>query len=248
MPNIVGWGDHIARGIFSQLIEIAKYDEQKRALLVRQANMGVERFRRYTNLAAAIHMLRTKSITLLNPATCDDTNDAYYMAEYKRLKRANTVLALCFTESEEKYHHWRVFSHGSDGVCIEFDKPQLLSTWVGNPMIKMDLVSYELIKDMRTRVAIDVERLPFLKRHPYKDEREFRVIYVGMNDTLETKSYPIALECIKRITLSPWMSRSLSGPVKDTLKSIPDCSPIRIYQSTLVDNEAWKAFTARAEL
>jgi len=64
--------------------------------------MGVATFRRYTNLAVAIHMLRTKSITLLDPATWDDKNDAYDMAEYKRLKQAATVLALCFTESGEK--------------------------------------------------------------------------------------------------------------------------------------------------
>jgi hypothetical protein len=210
--------------------------------------MGVETFRRYTNLAAAIHILRTKSITPLNPATWDDRNDAYYMAEYKRLKNAAAVLALCFTESDEKYHHWRIFSHGSDGVCIEFDKPLLLRTWTGDPTIKKDAVTYELIKDMRARPVIDPERLPFLKRHPYKDEREFRVIYVGMDAASETKSYPIALPCIKRITLSPWLSRSLSNSVKDTLKSIPDCSAIRIYKSTLVDNEAWKGFTARAEV
>ena len=161
--------------------------------------MGVEKFRRYTNLAAVIHLLRTRSITLLNPATWDDTNDAYYMAEYKRLHGANTVLALCFTESDEKYHHWQVFFYGSDGVCIEFDKQQLMRTWIGDPTIRMESVTYELIKNLRARVMIDVERLPFLKRYPYKDEREFRVIYVGDEAPLETKSYPIQLNCIRRI-------------------------------------------------
>ena len=81
---------------------------------------------RYTNLAATIYMLRTRNITLLNPATWDDTNDFYFMSEYKRLKDAKSVLALCFAESEESYHHWRIFSSGSDGVRIEFDKPALL--------------------------------------------------------------------------------------------------------------------------
>ena len=44
-------------------------------------------------------MLRTKSITLLNPATWDDKNDAYYMAEYKRLKDAATVLAFALQKA-----------------------------------------------------------------------------------------------------------------------------------------------------
>jgi hypothetical protein len=169
------------------------------------------------------------------------------MAEYKRLKNAITVLALCFTESYERYHHWKVFSQGSDGVCIEFDKLQLLRTLNGDPMIRTDVVTYVRIKDMRARPVIDYERLPFLKRHPYEDEREFRVIYVG-NDASETKSYPIELTCIKRITLSPWMSQSLSNSVKDTLRSIAECSAFRIYHSTLVDNEAWKGFAARAKV
>jgi hypothetical protein len=54
-------------------------------------------FRRYTNPAATIHLLRQKKITLLNPATWDDKNDAYFMAEYKRLKSAQngSGLVLC---------------------------------------------------------------------------------------------------------------------------------------------------------
>ena len=108
----------------------------------------VTSFRRYTNLAATIHMLRTQSITLLNPATWDDKNDAYFMAEYKRLKQAKTVLALCFAEQKETYHHWRVFSHGSDGVCIEFDKDKLLSTFENDDQIKRSNVFYKLIQEM----------------------------------------------------------------------------------------------------
>jgi hypothetical protein len=45
-------------------------------------------FRRYTNLASALHILRDGCITLLSPETWDDRNDAYFMAEYKRLKKA----------------------------------------------------------------------------------------------------------------------------------------------------------------
>jgi hypothetical protein len=47
---------------------------------------SVQTLHRFTNLAAAIHMLRTRTITLLDPNTWDDKNDAYFMAEYKRQK------------------------------------------------------------------------------------------------------------------------------------------------------------------
>lgn len=86
-------------------------------------------FRRYTNLASTIHLLQHRAITLLNPATWDDKSDTYYMAEYKRLKQAQTVLALCFAESRETYHHWRIFSYGTDGICLEFDKQELLTAF-----------------------------------------------------------------------------------------------------------------------
>jgi hypothetical protein len=65
---------------------------------------------RFTNLAAAIHMLRARKITLLDPNTWDDKNDAYFMAEYKRQKGLATLLALCFADCDETYHHWRVFA------------------------------------------------------------------------------------------------------------------------------------------
>jgi hypothetical protein len=39
--------------------------------------VSVKAFRRYTNLAAVVHLLHAKAITLLNPATWDDRNDAY---------------------------------------------------------------------------------------------------------------------------------------------------------------------------
>lgn len=207
--------------------------------------MGVTTFNRYTNLAATIHMLRTRTITLLNPATWDDTNDSYFMAEYKRLKSAQTVLALCFTESEERYHHWRVFSHGADGVRIEFEKPILLNAWAADPQIRCATMHYKKIDDLREEPSIALERLPFLKRHPYRDEKEFRVVFASEQEAVEFKDYPIDLSCVRRITLSPWMPKPLVQSVKEILKGIDGCQTVAVYQSTLTGNEGWKALTAR---
>src|SRR5262249_44591190 len=151
---------------------------------------------RYTNLVAAIHILQTKSITLLNPATWDDKNDAYFMSEYKRKVGAKTILALCFAERNESYHHWRVFSHGADGVRIEFDKEKLLSTFDDDKKIDADNMIYSKIKDIKRFKFIQLQRLPFLKRAPYQDEGEFRVIYVDNDATLESKDYAIQLSWI----------------------------------------------------
>jgi len=50
----------------------------------------------------------------------------------------------------------------------------------------------------------------------------------------------ISLDCINRITLNPWMPKSLSDTVRSTLKGIKGCDKIRVNRSTIIDNESWK--------
>jgi hypothetical protein len=72
-------------------------------------------------------MLWRKQITLLSPQSWEDWNDAYYLKRYQEAKELGTVLALCFSSEREKYHHWRVFSHGASGVCVEFNAKKFLA-------------------------------------------------------------------------------------------------------------------------
>ncbi len=201
--------------------------------------MGAISLRRYTNLAAAIHLLRNRCLTLLNPASWDDRNDAYFLAQYKERLAASAVLALCFAEAPETYHHWRVFSSGGDGVCIEFDKPRLLEAIARDRALVARPVTYKQIKDLGDG-PIDTDELPFLKRFPYGDEQEFRVIYSSTDKEAEIHHVPIPLASINRLTLSPWMHAALAKAVKDTLKQIEGCKSVKICQSTLVDNDRWR--------
>jgi hypothetical protein len=83
--------------------------------------------RRYTDLAAAMNILQTRTLTLTDPSRWDDGNDRYGMAEFKRRQGLQTLLAMCFATCAETYHHWRVFTEGKSGVCFEIDKAQLLA-------------------------------------------------------------------------------------------------------------------------
>lgn len=195
--------------------------------------------RRYTNLAATIHILRKRVITLLNTESWDDRNDAYFMSQYKIRRPAQSVLALCFAKATETYHHWKVFSPGSDGVCIEFDREALLSAFDGVPNIEKDKVEYKLIEDI-TDSPPELEELPFVKRLPYRDEKEYRIVYVDCEESIEFKDFRIPLKCIRRITLSPWLPKPLSAPVGATLRSIKGCSNLSVARSTLIENERWK--------
>lgn len=158
---------------------------------------------------------------------------------------AKSVLALCFAEASETYHHWRVFSHGSDGTCIEFDKDKLLATFIGNAKVKSGSVSYPTIIEMKG-ITPHVAQLPFLKRYPYQDEKEFRIVYTDSDQVTEAKEFDIDLGAITKINLSPWLPLPLSKSVVSSLRAIDGCSRLKIYRSTLVENENWKTIGKRA--
>lgn len=203
-------------------------------------------FRRYTNLAAAIYLLQEKKITLLNPASWDDKNDSHFMAEYKRIREIETVLAICFAEAAETYHHWRVFSHGTDGVCISFDRKRLLSAFKAQDGVTMGKMNYELVHTVAGWPELKVAQLPFLKRKPYKPEKEYRVIYEHKDEHREFFDLPIELSWINTITLSPWMPQAFQSAVAKTLNSIDGCDDIKVVRSTLVGRGSWQALTSRA--
>ena len=205
----------------------------------RTTENGSKILRRYTNLAATIHHLNTKTITLLDPKSWDDKNDTFFLDQYKCKKQAKSVLALCFSLAPQTYHHWKIFSGGGDGVCIEFDKEKLLESIDSNGRCKHREVNYKKIGDIQSQKPGDDE-LPFLKREPYKDEQEYRIIFVDMNQKVEFKSVDIQLDSIRRITLSPWMPEALAKSVKGTLKEIDDCGSLEIYPSKLIEYEKWK--------
>jgi len=197
------------------------------------------RLLRYTNLPILFDILYTKKFTLLNPTFWDDRNDAYYLELYKKRNKLKTVLALCFTTKAETYHHWKVFSDGSSGVCIQIKKDELLKCFNKNPGIVSGFVIYKYIHQLQNSPP-DLDELPFLKRKPYKDEGEFRVIYKNKKSEIGTKSIDFGLECIEKINLSPWLPDTVVNTVKSLIKNIPDCSTIRVSKTTLIENEIWE--------
>jgi Protein of unknown function (DUF2971) len=201
-----------------------------------------DRLRRYTNLPSVLYLLRERKITLLDPETWDDKNDSHYLSIYRERKSLKCVLALCFTQVAETYHHWRVFADGSAGICVRFDRDKLVAAMQKTPGVTMKDVTYLKLEEMRGKKKLKVEELPFLKRYPYEDEREFRVIYES--DTKRVKSLDIAipLTCVDRIIISPWMPCAVTKHVKKTLREIDDCQNLDVVQSSLISNERWKNY------
>ena len=107
-------------------------------------------------------------------------------------------------------------------------------------------VSYKMLGDIKRGDRIDVVDLPFLKRAPYTDEMEYRAVYVSKNEDLDSLDLPFDLSWIKSITLSPWMPPVQKESVKQTLKSIPGCSDLKIVRSSLIENATWRKMAAEA--
>jgi hypothetical protein len=207
----------------------------------RRKTMSHRTFRRYTDLPALIGLLRKGTITLLDPATWDDTNDSYFLAVYKERRKCTTVLALCFAECNETYHHWRTFAGGAAGVCVIFRKAKLLTAIAKQTGVRAEAIRYLTLADIKNE-DLQVSDLPFRKRYPFGDEEEFRVIYESCTDRASSLDIPIPLDCIERVILSPWMHMSLEGDVRSILRSIKGCSKLRVHRSTLVSNDEWKYF------
>ena len=196
---------------------------------------------RYTSFPALFYLLSTRTLTLLDPKYWDDTDDFYFLDLYRKRRELKTLLALCFTQTGETYHHWRVFADGPSGVCIRFNKSKLIKALGATDGIRARPVVYRTLDEIG-RTAPTVKNLPFLKRAGYIDEDEFRIIYESAKVKESTFDIPIPLSSIDRITLSPWLPAALARYSKETIRTFKNCNSLRVVRSTLIGNRRWKEF------
>ena len=201
--------------------------------------------RRYTDLPALLHLLSSRQITLLDPKTWDDKNDSYFMSVYKHRKKLKSVLALCFSQSPETYHHWRVFSNGPAGVCIVFHRQALLDDLTKDPQVSVGSMNYLTMTDARKKAFL-VDELPFIKRYGYRPESEFRVLYTSATAELPALNFSIRISSIRSVSLSPWMHTTLSRSVVSAIRSVDGCNKLKVSRSTLISNEQWKGYANSA--
>jgi hypothetical protein len=206
---------------------------------------GVKCNSAYTDLPGLLYLLQRKKITLLDPMTWDDTNDSHFLKIYKQAKNLTCLSALCFSDADETYHHWRVFAGGSSGVRLTFLRQPLLNLVSKVPGISHRKVKYELIEDIRHSDPL-VQDLPFLKRYPYQHEDEYRLIFESEEKPQQAIDIDLPLTLIRSVTLSPWINKRVADAVKEALKCIPTCQKLKVGRSTLIGNDEWMAFGDRA--
>lgn len=196
--------------------------------------------RRYTDLPILLHLLKTQNMTLLDPEKWDDKNDAFFLTTYKKKKNLASVLALCFTEAEETYHHWKVFAPGTSGVCIRIKKDEFLESIHRVRKLRHRIVDYRTLEEMET-IAPKLEELPFIKRYGFRDEQEYRLIYECPTDKMKSFDIPFQASMIARVVLSPWMPKPIVASTKKIIQEVSGIPKLKVFQTTLNENERWKS-------
>jgi hypothetical protein len=196
--------------------------------------------RRYTSIASVIDTLRRKELPLLDPQSWDDRNDRYFMSLYKESKSLAGLYGLCAATCSETYHHWRVFTDAADGACIEIKRLPLEARLDQIEGVRYGKIDYLKLEEVERLGVSDRERLPFVKRHGFQPEDEYRII--AETSVAQRPAIPIELpiSLINRVYINPWLPRSIADSLKSTLQEIPGCSKLTISKSYLIDSGRWK--------
>lgn len=199
--------------------------------------------RRYTDLSSLLNIVKRRAITLLPPSSWDDRNDRLMMETYRNYRKLKTLLALCLTSRGETYHHWKVFTNGSHGVCIHFHRSNFIQTML-RAGVEVKEMDYKKFGDLDAD-AIPPRDLPFIKRLAFKDEGEVRAIYENIKPEVSLKSVEINLNLISRVTLNPWMPAAIAESVVEIIESLAPPLVDKVSQSELIESPTWKKFAAK---
>lgn len=191
---------------------------------------------RYTHISALLSILDRREISLGDAARWEDTNDTHFLERYRG---QGFLRALCFTQVKETSHHWKMYAAGPLGVRIEFSKERLLSAIKNHAESRS--FRYRQVKYLKANEAASLKMndLPFIKRHPFRDEREFRIVFRS-NDHRDNIAVQIGLESVTAVTLSPELPDELVEAVKNTIKAISGCDQLNIGKSRLLNYKTWK--------
>jgi hypothetical protein len=199
---------------------------------------------RYTSLGSLLDLLRNKRLTLTSPLFWEDGNDAFSLNEYRLRKQANSILALCFTQAAETFHHWKVFTRAEDGVRIEFNRKPVID-WVSQVKeLTGRKVIYEEIKKFKSN-KYGLDDLPFLKRYPYRDELEFRLIHLASTEPVEPKHFDFDPNWVRRITVNPWMTEDKLARTKTAIRSVEGYGELDVFRTTVLNNKQWRGLIGR---
>jgi hypothetical protein len=194
--------------------------------------------KRYTELPYVLQILQSQQLTLLNPNSWDDQNDAHYIKTYREKKGYGSVLALCLTEAAQTYHHWKVFTHGASGACIYFNDELLIAGLKDQGVVGKKVEYFSLAGIKKNSPTID--DLPFIKRSAYEHEDEFRLLYATKKKSIPFQNFTFPCDAIHSIVLNPWLPRSTFSVVKNVINGIKGFENLDVLRATIIENDTWR--------
>jgi hypothetical protein len=201
---------------------------------------------RYTKLKYVVNLLKDRKLLLRSSDDWQDKNDSYFMKLYKAKRKYKSVLAICLTRSPEKFHFWKSFTDDAETARVKFKKDILLEAVKrGSVGFRHGNVTYRRV-DSLAKQRPKISELPFIKRLPYKDEKEYRIIYRSRGKDLGSIAIPIPIASIAEITLGPRITLNRVKLLKGQLRKIPGCASLRIGRSTVEENQRWKDYGQNA--
>lgn len=121
-----------------------------------------------------------------------------------------------------------------------------MDSFAGYEEVRMGRVQYRKIEELES-VHPRTQNLPFLKRHPYRDEKEYRVIYGSPSSSEQVRHFGILLGSIRRIVLSPQLHAGLADGLRNLLRRIEGCGHLSITRTTLLDNPRWQSLVGEID-
>ena len=207
--------------------------------MAKKSNSSIKKLNRFTSLPVLLDLLERKKITLLDPKLWDDKNDTEVILAYKAKMKIKNLFAVCFSHGDETVHHWKTFADGTSGCLIEFDAEKLLNAIKDTPGLKHGKIIYKKLAEIEKKdIEIEIAKMPFTKRWPYRCEEEYRIL-VESNDDITFFDIDIPLESIRRITISQRMPEPIYDTIKKYLNGLRGNPESRINRSTLYENKRW---------
>jgi len=193
---------------------------------------------RFTTIPFLMDLLKRKQLSLLNPNNWEDRNDKVTMELFREKKHKKSIYALCLTHDRETNHHWNAFANGMSGCLIEFYYDKLIDTIPKKDAV-YGKIEYIKLRDLDT-VGDDIEKIPFLKRDPFRPEKEFRIVILSDDPQRESFDIPISLDVIRRIVITNKLPESVFESIQQSIIAISPEFKGEIIRSTLYDNAKWK--------
>lgn len=197
---------------------------------------------RFTTIEKMLEILQTETIPMSDPNYWEDKNDSFILNIYKSKKKLKSLYALCFTIGSETIYHWGAFSSKNEACCIEIDSNSFNGI-CNKSGFRMKEVSYVSLKDLQSKVT-DISQIPFLKRFPYWNEKEYRIIFESKKKTLRPS---LALKrCnIKRITINQYLPKQLFDLINEKIESV---WKVTVTRSTIIKNDRWVSYMEKLEI